>query len=191
MLDNELESTKTAEATALKRGGKSFVPHALKLVAAVVLGLVVASGVQYGLGQARLPDNLMAIHEQANLATSATAPNRPAAVVVPPRLGVAIVLEGRLLGEADQFTLPPGSVFALKLRSNQTGTAEIYAINPEGVVTKLWRTRMDTNQAQSTPELRLQGEAGDETLRIVFQPDASATGVPAATLIKQINIAHE
>lgn len=179
----------------------------LAFAAAFGIGLVLASGVQHLLHPTDFSSDALAANAPAriqanNLASiAASTPNRannpparpavqPSAPVVTPRLSAAIILDGQQLDNPDQLMLPSDSVFALNLRSSHSGSAEVYAINPAGQASVLWSTYLQAGQNQRTPEMRLQGQRGDETLRIVFRPDATPAGARAATVLRQISILH-
>ncbi len=185
----------------------SPVRNTLAFAAAFGVGLVLASGVQHLLNTTDFSSDALAANAPAriqanNLAsiaasTPASANNPPArpavqpsAPVVTPRLSAAVILDGQQLDNPDQLMLPSDSVFALNLRSSHSGSAEVYAINPAGQASVLWSTHLQAGQNQRTPAMRLQGQRGDETLRIVFRPDANPAGGRAATVLRQISILH-
>lgn len=159
---SDADFTVLAAATPAATRQRLLVRNLLAFAAAILLGLVLASGVQHLL---RTPN-------------------------ASPHLNIAIILAGTQLNDPEQLTLPSGSVFALNLRSTHSGMAEVYAINPKGDTVPVWSTRLQADQDQRTPELRLQGRRGQETLRIVFQPDANTAGQHPATLVRQISILH-
>lgn len=159
-LDSDFTVLAAAAPAATRR--RVIVRNTLAFLAAILVGLVLASGVQHLL--------------------------RP--LTASPHLHVAVILAGSQFDDPEQLALPSGSVFALDLRSTHSGTADIYAINPEGKTAPIWSTRLQASQSQRTPELRLQGRRGQETLRIVFQPDANAAGQHPATLVRQISVLH-
>ena len=103
----------------------------------------------------------------------------------PLQLNTTILLNGNPWDNPEQLALPSNSKFEIGLRSNQNGNVEVFAINPQGKTSRIWGTRLQAGQDQSTPVLRLQGQRGNETLRIVFKPDAAG-----ATLVKEIKILH-
>jgi|JI6StandDraft_1071083.scaffolds.fasta_scaffold407602_1 hypothetical protein len=108
-----------------------------------------------------------------------------------PRLKVAITLGGtRLASAATEVALPAGSSFGLTIRSDQAGTVHIYAVNPEGQTSKLWEADSTTPVALVTPQFRLDGTRGAETLRIVFQPVSGVDGQIPAPALRQVRILH-
>lgn len=108
-----------------------------------------------------------------------------------PRLKVAITLGGtRLASAASEVALPAGSTFGLTIRSDQAGTVHIYAVNPEGQTSKLWEADSTTPVALVTPQFRLDGTRGAETLRIVFQPVSGVDGQMPAPALRQVRILH-
>ncbi len=105
--------------------------------------------------------------------------------VTAPQLSASIILNGNSWNDPAPLALPSGSRFEIGLRSNQSGTAEVWAINPQGKTSRISVTRLQANQNQRTHSLRLEGTPGQETLRIIFKGDATG-----ATLVKDLNILH-
>ena len=114
-----------------------------------------------------------------NLLTATTTPQPPL------QLSTAILLNGTPWDNLDQLALPSNSRFEIGLRSSQNGNVEVFAINPQGQTSQLWSARLQAGQDQRTPALRLQGQRGNETLQIVFKPDAAGED-----MVKKIEILH-
>lgn len=112
----------------------------------------------------------------------------PAAV---PSLQTAVLIAGMRFENPEVFALPSDSVFALNLNSDHSGSATVYAINPAGQTNEIWSTQLVAKQAQQTPDMRLEGMRGRETLRIVFKADAPTTLAGGATVTKDISILHQ
>ena len=147
----------------------------LKIAAIFAVSYVVASGIsRFWPGTA---------HEAAALiGGGAVIPSFQAAA---PQLSAAIILNGNPWNNPEPLALPSGSRFEIGLRSNQSGTAKVFAINPQGKSSQISVIRLQANQDQRTPALRLEGAPGQETLRIVFKGDTAGV-----TLVKHLNILH-
>jgi hypothetical protein len=181
----------TPTATSSSKPAYLWLRHTLAILTALSLGYVAASGIQY-LRSPGAPARPEALASMA--ASSATGmPYRPLARPRPPasaaRLSAAVVVAGNLIDHPEQLALPSDSVFALSLRGDHHGSADVYAINPAGQSSHIWSGRLQAGQDLRTPEMRLQGMRGTETLRIVFRPDA-VDGHQPATLVRQLEILH-
>jgi hypothetical protein len=163
-------------------------PRALRLfrqTAAVVgvfgLALLAASGVQ----------RLLPAHEDRNLPLiqgQAQAHLPPGGRLVTARLSASLLVDGSRLPQVGEVAMADGSAFELLLSADHDGQAQLMAINPAGQATQLWSTHLQAGAEQQSPRLRLQGLRGEETLRILFKPDAHYG--QSATLLKQMKILH-
>ncbi len=111
--------------------------------------------------------------------------------VAAPHLQATIVIAGLRLESSETFALPSDSVFALNLHCDFSGHAAVYAVNPAGQTSQIWSTQLVAGQEQQTPDMRLQGMRGKETLRIVFRADAVASSKPISSVVREINILHQ
>ena len=176
---------------AITKLGYPWVKHSLFIVLAIGLGYVAASGIRYW----RTPDQpvnqaiLASIVANSNAANPHPPTIQPRLPVLAPSLNTAIIVGGSRMDEPEQLALPSGSVFALSLGANHSGSVDVYAINPKGRSTHLWSGHLQAEQELRTPQMRLQGASGVETIRIVFKADgAGDDNVPM--VIKQLHILH-
>lgn len=90
---------------------------------------------------------------------------------------VIIVAGQRHALEGSSISLPSGARFQVLLTNLPAGTVEIYAINPEGRADRkpLWAQSVDGNGRATSPDLRLQGTKGLETLKIVHRGASGAS----------------
>lgn len=97
-----------------------------------------------------------------------------------PHLQARVVVAGvEQAAGSGRIALPSGSRFQLSLTADRGGIVEVHAINPAGETqgTPVWSSTIDAGQRLETPALRLTGERGLETLRVVLrQPGGRVVG---------------
>lgn len=189
-------SPATVTASATVRLSYPWVKHTLAFSLAISLSYVAASALQHWrTPQPQLaPDSLASLLVNSTVNPAVLQPPRPLAQprqqVVAPRLTTAVLVGDHLIDNPGQLALPSNSVFALSLQADHSGSADVYAINPEGRISHLWSGYLHAGQDLRTPTMRLQGLRGTETLRMVFKPDA-VDGSTLSTVVHQLEILHE
>ena len=114
--------------------------------------------------------------------------NRPALnSAAPVGLDVYLMHAGNRYLPSQIIALPTGSQFHLDLKATTSGTVKLQAINPAGESSQVWASELQGGQAVRTPDLKLQGQRGQERLRVVFVP-ASQTGV---VVVEQVTVLHQ
>jgi hypothetical protein len=195
--------TSDTNYTAIPAPNEPSYPWAKQILAvflAVGIGYMVASGIQHWRNRQPQPnqdilDSLVAASSAANsMATQTVAlPNQPQARPMPsvlgPRLTASVIVGGSRIDSPEKISLPTEGVFALSLRSYHNGRVDVYAINPEGQSSHIWSGYLQAGQDLLTPQMRLQGLRGIETLRIVLTPHAVDDQF-LSTVVRQLEIRH-
>ena len=97
-----------------------------------------------------------------------------------PRLNSWIVYAGQEIStEKDDLSLPTGSQFAVKVKTNVDGEVAFYTINPNGISSEnpLWKAKVSAQQGLVAPSMRLEGATGLETLRLLFTPEGGGDAI--------------
>jgi len=109
-------------------------------------------------------------------------PGRPARPVAAPQSvdwqRASIIVGGqRYALDGPSISLPTGTRFRVELQGLPAGTVEVYAVNPEGRTSgaSLWTQGVGQSGLAVSPDLRLQGKKGMETLEIVHRGAAGVT----------------
>jgi len=179
----------------------TIAKHTLAFVLAVGLGYLVASAFQHWrIPQPQPNPDILASLQASSTINSAATP----VVTLPtrlleaqhrlsaraPQLSTTVIVGSDRIDNPEQLALPSDSVFGLSLRGNHSGSVAVYAINPEGRSSHIWSGHLHAGQDMRTPQMRLQGVRGVETLRIVFKTDEGDDRVVLPTVIKQFHILH-
>jgi hypothetical protein len=104
-----------------------------------------------------------------------------------PALDVMLVHAGQRYRPGQTVALPTGSQFHLEMAATSEGTVRVQGINPVGAVSDIWAGPVQARQIASTPQLQLQGERGQERLRLVFTPAAQ----PGLVVMAQVVVLHQ
>ncbi len=89
-----------------------------------------------------------------------------------PRVATALLVGGRAHpADAGPVALPSGTRLQVRMTPNRSGRLELHAINPLGHYegAALWASPATAGSTVYSPPLRLQGERGMETLRVVLR----------------------
>lgn len=128
---------------------------------------------------------------------NATLPWRPAPVDVAPALlpggmarpalDMALMHAGNRYLPSQTIALPTGSQFHLDLKATTSGAVKLQAINPAGESSQVWASELQGGQAVRTPDLKLQGQRGQERLRVIFVPASQ----PGVVVVEQVTVLHQ
>lgn len=91
---------------------------------------------------------------------------------------------------SEPIVLASGSTFALSLVSNIKGRVQVYAVAPDGHISRIWSGNLVARQERLSPTLRLKGMRGLETLRIVFVPTEGGEEQSGPSVIRSVSILH-